>query len=296
MAHAQAYYTALHKQTATLAELTNQLDLLGATCQADILTPYATLGKVKDSSQFINAYHNFFRTFDSSKPIQLLNRMELLSNYLSKYFSADQRFLKNIKNFRDYFEMTNAFASRPGACIAQDKLTITPMNELYTLSFEPLAFTSVFTTGTDSEGEQGRVYKDNIRINDEPLVQFYCNVNDSYEPIVVASPSTISQGLIYIPKDRAGDLKRVEETQEYSDNIDYFVDVTTYQAKIFDYSDNNTTLTTKVRDIYLDREIERANIKYIRLERSDLIKLYLSQERNQNKYYIKDTERLIPLD
>jgi hypothetical protein len=126
MAHSQAYYAALHKQTATLAELTNQLDLLGATCQADVLTPYATLGKVKDSSQFINAYNNFFRTFDSSKPIQLLNRTELLSNYLSKYFSADQRFLKNIKNFRDYFEMTNAFASRPGACIAQDTLTIIP--------------------------------------------------------------------------------------------------------------------------------------------------------------------------
>ena len=152
MAHSQAYYAALHKQTATLAELTNQLDLLGATCQADILTPYATLGKVKDSSQFINAYNNFFRTFDTFKPIQLLNRTELLSNYLSKYFSADQRFLKNIKNFRDYFEMANAFASRPGACIAQDKLTITPTNELYTLSFEPLAFTSVFNITENHAG------------------------------------------------------------------------------------------------------------------------------------------------
>lgn len=153
MAHSQAYYTALHKQTATLAELTNQLDLLGATCQADILTPYATLGKVKDSSQFINAYNNFFRTFDAFKPIQLLNRTELLSNYLSKYFNADQRFLKNIKNFRDYFEMANAFASRPGACIAQDKLSITPTDDFYTLSFEPLAFTSVFKVTENNAGE-----------------------------------------------------------------------------------------------------------------------------------------------
>ena len=294
MAHSQAYYAALHKQTATLAELTNQLDLLGATCQADILTPYATLGKVKDSSQFINAYNNFFRTFDTFKPIQLLNRTELLSNYLSKYFSADQRFLKNIKNFRDYFEMANAFASRPGACIAQDKLTITPTNELYTLSFEPLAFTSVFNITENHAGNWVREYKDSICEDDEPLVELYRKINDSYEPIVVASPSSIQKGLIYIPRDVAGDLKAVEENHEYSDNIDYFVDVAIYQNLIFDYSDQNTDLKPEIRDIYKDRECIQNDKIYIRLERSDLIKLYLSQ--NSNKYYIKDTERLIPLD
>lgn len=230
MAHSQAYYSALHKQTTVLAELTNQLDFLGATCQADVLTPYATLGKVKDSSQFINAYNNFFRTFDTSKPIQLLNRTELLSNYLSKYFSADQRFLKNIKNFRDYFEMANAFASRPGACIAQDKLTITTSpDELYTLSFEPLAFTSVFKVTQNNTNQYVRTYKDNIRKDDEPLVDLYRNINDNYEPMIVASPSTIQKGLIYTPRDLAGSLKAVEDNHEYNDNIDYFVDVSTYQ-------------------------------------------------------------------
>ena len=294
MAHSQAYYTALHKQTATLAELTNQLDLLGATCQADILTPYATLGKVKDSSQFINAYNNFFRTFDAFKPIQLLNRTELLSNYLSKYFNADQRFLKNIKNFRDYFEMANAFASRPGACIAQDQLSITPTDDFYTLSFEPLAFTSVFKVTENNAGEWVREYKESIRDDNEPLVQFYRSINDSYEPIVVASPSNIQKGLIYIPRDVAGSLKAVEDNHEYSDNIDYFVDIDTYQDWIFDYSDANTDLKSEIRDIYKDRELVQNGKTYIRLERSDLIKLYISQ--HSNKYYIKDTERLIPLD
>lgn len=294
MAHSQAYYSALHKQTATLAELTNQLDFLGATCQADILTPYATLGKVKDSSQFINAYNNFFRTFDSSKPIPLLNRTELLSNYLSKYFNAEQRFLKNIKNFRDYFEMANAFASRPGACIAEDNLTIIPANELNTLSFEPLAFTSVFKIEKDENGNWVREYKDHIRKEDEPLVELYRNIDDNYESIIVASPSTIQKGLIYTPHDVADSLKAVEENHEYNDNIDYFVDIDTYQERVFDYSDQNTDLKSEIRDIYRDREFTQNGQTYIRLERSDLIKLYLSQ--HLKEYYIKDTERLIPLD
>jgi hypothetical protein len=46
--------------------------------------------------------------------------------------------------------------------------------------------------------------------------------------------------------------------------------------------------------MYKDREVMIDDQKYIRLERSDLIKLYLSQ--HPGKYYIKDTERLIPLD
>ena len=100
--------------------------------------------------------------------------------------------------------------------------------------------------------------------------------------------------MIYIPRDVAGDLKAVEENHEYSDNIDYFVDVAIYQRFIFDYSDQNTDLKSEIRDIYKDREHVQNDTTYIRLERSDLIKLYLSQ--NSNKYYIKDTERLIPLD
>ena len=290
MAHSQAYYAALHKQTATTATLTNQLDMLGATMQAEMITPYATLGKVGNTGMIINTYNNLFRSFDSNKPIQLLNHSELLSETLQKYFNAEQRFLKNIKNFKDYFEMTNAFASRPNVCIVEDQLTITPSNTDNTIAFEPIAFTSVFETPTS--GPDNRIYKDQVRLNDEPLVTLYRNTGDVYEPVTIAAPSTIKQNLIYVPRTVAGSLSAVKKSDEYNVNLNYFIPKDTYTDLLFDY--DNSDLADMVKQTYIDREVISEGKTYIRLLESEIIRLYLNA--HPNEYYVRDTERLIPFD
>ena len=290
MAHSQAYYAALHKQTATTATLTNQLDMLGATMHAELITPYATLGKVGNTGMVINTYNNLFRSFDSNKPIELLNHSELISETLQKYFNAEQRFLKNIKNFKDYFEMTNAFASRPNACIVEDQLTITPSSTDNTIAFEPIAFTSVFETPTS--GSDNRIYKDQVRINDEPLVTLYRNTGDVYEPVTIAAPSTIKQNLIYVPRTVAGSLSVVKQSDEYNGNLNYFIPKETYIDLLFDY--DNSDLADMVKQTYIDREVVSEGKTYIRLLESEIIRLYLNA--HPNEYYVRDTERLVPFD
>ena len=89
-----------------LANLTNQLDSLGAAAQAAIIDPLATTGKVKDVSYFVNAYNTVFNTGEQ-EIMGLLNYNSIISDYFTKYFNAQQRFLKNIYNFRKFFNTEN---------------------------------------------------------------------------------------------------------------------------------------------------------------------------------------------
>lgn len=106
-----AYYNALHKQIETLANIQNQLDLLGANCQSDIIDVI----KEGQTPHYINSFENtynaiFFKDQASISPQNdtLLNRNDLLGQYFNKYADAQQRFLRNIYNFKTYFNSNNS--------------------------------------------------------------------------------------------------------------------------------------------------------------------------------------------
>ena len=108
MFHAKAYYEALHKRTKLLADLTNQLDVLGAAANADIVTTLRTAGQITedtDTHSFHNAYQEVvLSNIQDEDKQKLLNYDDILTNYYNKFFNSEQRFLKNIKKFKDYFE------------------------------------------------------------------------------------------------------------------------------------------------------------------------------------------------
>lgn len=104
--YTQSYYKALHDKTEMIANLTNQLDSLGAACQAAIVDSLAVNGKVQDISYFRKAYNTVFNA-GQKRIMGLLDYNLLISDYFTKYFNAEQRFLKNIYNFRKYFNDTN---------------------------------------------------------------------------------------------------------------------------------------------------------------------------------------------
>jgi len=105
MFYAKAYYKALHDRTKLLADLTNQLDTLGAAANSDIVTTLRTAKQItKDFN--IDSFHNAYRdtilsNISDKKP--LLNYDDILTDYFNKFFNSEQRFLKNIKKFKDYF-------------------------------------------------------------------------------------------------------------------------------------------------------------------------------------------------
>lgn len=104
--YTQAYYKAIHDKTEMLANLTNQLDTLGAAAQAAVIDPLATTGKVQDLSYFERAYNAVFDNGEQ-EIMGLLDYNHLVADYFTKYFNAEQRFLKNIYNFRKYFNAPN---------------------------------------------------------------------------------------------------------------------------------------------------------------------------------------------
>ena len=103
--YANDYYQALHKRTETVANLLAQFDSLGAAAESDIITPYSTDGKITfPTTYFDTAYTNIFTsTFNKTSKTQLTAYDDLITNYSNLYFNAQQRFLKNLYQFRNYF-------------------------------------------------------------------------------------------------------------------------------------------------------------------------------------------------
>lgn len=98
------YYEAIHKQTSVLSKITETIDSLSASFNADVIEKYAADGVINDISYFDKAYTTCESLYwNTSNQTAIFNYNELLSDKLNKYFNAQQRFLKNIYNFRSFF-------------------------------------------------------------------------------------------------------------------------------------------------------------------------------------------------
>ena len=96
----------MHKKTNLVAELTNDLDALGAACQADIIRPFTENGEIADDiSAFDKAYELYttYQTSNQSQNSAVIGWSDTINEYWNKYWRAEQRFLKNIYNFTNYF-------------------------------------------------------------------------------------------------------------------------------------------------------------------------------------------------
>lgn len=124
--YSQAYYKALHKKTETIAKLTNSLDALGAACQADIVRPFAENGAISDDiTAFDNAYtlYTDYQTSNQTQNSTIIGWSDTINEYWNKYWSAQQRFLKNIYNFTNYF-YASASSKDGHSVIYDDTITI----------------------------------------------------------------------------------------------------------------------------------------------------------------------------
>ena len=102
--YSKEYYQALQTKTTELAKLTSTLDSLGAAFSSDVVETFKTTGSVGDIDYFNKAYSTLqAKYFKGDEPTPIINYKELLTEYFNKYFSAQQRFLKNIYNFRKFF-------------------------------------------------------------------------------------------------------------------------------------------------------------------------------------------------
>ena len=114
----KSYVAAVQAKTKIVAEVLNSLDALGAALQADVIDVYATKGKLEDFSYFNQAYNTVLETQKQNKT--LFNLPSLLEEYFRKYFNAEQRFLKNIHRFQEYFNAPVSFGKEGTAIYQHD--------------------------------------------------------------------------------------------------------------------------------------------------------------------------------
>lgn len=100
---ADSYYKALSEKTKFLAQLDERVTNLGAKFAAEFLQPYLNQKQIReeDVQDFLLDYKTLYAVPEAKRAI--FNYDEIYSNYINKYLSAEQRFLKNIYDFRDYW-------------------------------------------------------------------------------------------------------------------------------------------------------------------------------------------------
>lgn len=103
--YTKEYYNALHQKTIKIARLLEDIDSVGAAFQADVVDKYAEKGEIINIDYFQEAYNTLVSgsNWSTLNKTEILNYEDVLTEYGNKYIKSQQRFLKNIYNFRHYF-------------------------------------------------------------------------------------------------------------------------------------------------------------------------------------------------
>lgn len=102
--YSREYYQAIHRKTTEIAELVNTIDSIGAAFNSDAVETFKSTGLISNIDYFSKAYATMYaRYFKEDDATPIINYKELLTEYFNKYFNAQQRFLKNMYNFRQFF-------------------------------------------------------------------------------------------------------------------------------------------------------------------------------------------------
>lgn len=101
LCYAKEYYNSLKAKVELLSELENSAESLHAELEAEGISPYSKNGATNDLSNFIKQYSSLTSLYNKQQAIYGAN--EIQNDYFNKYFKAQQRFLKNIYEFTNYF-------------------------------------------------------------------------------------------------------------------------------------------------------------------------------------------------
>lgn len=256
MQYTKQYYEALHSKTKTVADIINSFDMLGAEMEAALYSPYAKEGGVKDSN--FESVYNTYNAIWVAPPTEtntILNYDELMTEYFNKYFTAQQRFLKNIYNFRKYWNSPVGFG---GIGIYENKITIENYgdeNRKIVLFQEP-KWTEV--------NADFQLYK-----NSTPLVKLYESSTSTVE-LNIVTPSNFKEW--YIPTIKAGQWIKCQDTGLLQSNVFY--------AKLVD--EQGSEIITPTPDDESDPN------KYEQILYTEIIVRYLMQENNLSNFYYRE--------
>lgn len=257
MQYTKQYYEALHSKTKTIADITNSFDMLGAEMESALYSPYAKEGGVKDSN--FDSVYNTYNAIWVAAPTEtntILNYDELITEYFNKYFTAQQRFLKNIYNFRKYWSSPVGFG---GTGIYENKITIENYegkNGKIVLFQEP-KWKEVDSTF--------QLYMDNT-----PLVKLYESSTSTVE-LNIITPNNFKEW--YTPTIKAGQWTACQDDGLLQSDVFY--------AKLVGPNGDEITEPSHEDETNPDN-------KYEQILYTEIIARYLNQEDNLSRFYYRE--------
>lgn len=112
MFYSKEYYNALRQKTKIIADVLSKIDSLGAWIKNNIIDVYQTTGSIDSRNDFNTFYQETLVTdLNTSNKYPILNFDDTISEYFNKYFKAQQRCLKNLYNFKNYFNQLNRYSN-----------------------------------------------------------------------------------------------------------------------------------------------------------------------------------------
>ena len=263
------YYNALREKTKIIADLTNSLDTLAATYHADVVNPLVNGEKPTELNDLIELYQNTFR--NTTNLTGILNYTDTVNEYFEKYFNAEQRFLKNIYAFDQYFNELCTFGQTAEAGIYE-----------YTLSTNMPQLNSNFISFGQPQFD---VVKNLTKENAENLQWFY-NSNNKY--ILPTFVTELNKTQYYIPEIEANSFTEITKDSTSANVYDYNKD-NSYWIKEEDYNKYFGAIKRSEPTIR-----EESNVIYYQLTPTELKRLAVYC--NSGKYYFRSSNTYSSFD
>lgn len=256
------YYNALREKTKIIADLTNSLDTLAATYHADVVNPLVNGEKPTELNNLIELYQNTFR--NTTNLTGILNYTDTINEYFEKYFNAEQRFLKNIYAFDQYFNELCTFGQTAEAGIYE-----------YTLSTNMPQLNSNFI----SFGQPQFDVVKNLTKDNAANLQWFYNSNNKY--ILPTFVTELNKTQYYIPEIEANSFTEITKDSTSVDIYDYNKD-NSYWIKEADYNKYFGAIKRPEPTIRKEN-----NIVYYQLTPTELKRLAVYC--NSDKYYFRNS-------
>lgn len=283
--YADTYYHALASRVKIQSEIETSLDQLGAVFEADVIQAYTSNAAASfNLSTFESTYQSIFNKQSSTKKDTILNLNDLISDLFNKYFNAEQRFLKNMYDFRTYFENRNIFSLTNDTILMDVNYSLINDSNKYLFTFNNRTQWSAVT-------ENSPIIK---KVGDDwtgayPVVPLYKNVSNKF--IQQKIPYERNYLEFYFARIKADSFNAVQSQHRFNIEDTYYLKRTEYLT----YFNIDTNDEAKM-EIIEDRTIKVDNIQYVRLTRQEIIKIFLEQHNSSNEYYIRDTQLKVPFE
>ena len=211
LCYAKEYYNSLQTKVELIASLESSAENLHASLYSDGIVQYEKQGFVSNFSDFVSSYSSISSSYRNYYTVY--GAQEIQNNYFTKFFNAQQRFLKNIYEFTRYF---NTPISGTLSAAYEYKLELLPSNS----SLGYLTFTPQGLKQVAQEADK------DIRFT------YYKKEGDSYSKVVIVHEDNFKNFYIYSNAEEVSKVisKKYDETVQYlisSDNAPNFIKTNT---------------------------------------------------------------------